>query len=175
MKIVRVLNVLLAMIVVMACILFGTLAYFAFSRRSVVGVTGAYMEPALKIGDCLVLQKVSGSDIVAENETGDILVFYYPGNALREISVSRAVEKHLSGDVWVFKMKYDISIEPSPWILDETDIIGRVVDVNSISVYFYILLIPLGIVLAVLVVFWVILYYLKRISPTSSIGRSYRS
>jgi hypothetical protein len=98
-------------------------------------------------------------------------VFYNPGNMLGEISVSRAVEKHLHGDVWAFKMKYDKGYEPSPWILNETDIIGKVVDVNSIPAYLYILLIPLGIVLVGLIVFSVILFYLKRISPLSSIGR----
>ncbi len=174
MKLGRALIVLLAMIVLMACIVFGTLVYFPLSKRSVVYVTYGYMEPTLKIGDFLVLQnEVSASDIVAEYETGDILVYYYPGNTLGEISVSRAVEKQFSGDVWTFKTKHDSRKEPSPWTLNETNIIGKVVDVNSISVNFYILSIPLGIVFAVLVVFWVILYSLKRIAPTSSIGRLY--
>jgi len=176
MKLGRELIVLLAMIVVITCILVSTPIYFTLTKHSVVAVTRAYVEPALGVGDVLVLQnEVSVSDIVAENETGDILAYYR--NTSGTIRVGRAVEKHRSGDIWIFKIRAQVQFQGDGYILEEysvneTNIIGRVVDINSISAYLYILLVPLGIVLVVLVVFLVILFYLKRTLPSSSIGRS---
>jgi len=175
MKLGRAIIVLVAMIVVITCIMLSTPIYFTLTKHSIVTITSAYVEPTLGVGDILVLQnEVSASDIVAENETGDILVYYR--NTSGTIRVGRTVEKHHSGDIWTFKMRAQVQIilgyTLEEYSVNETNIIGRVVDINSISAYLYILLIPLGMVLVVLVVFLVILFYLKRISSSSSIGRS---
>jgi len=175
MKLGRAIIVLVAMIVVITCIMLSTPIYFTLTKHSIVTITSAYVEPTLGVGDILVLQnEVSASDIVAENETGDILVYYRTTSG--SIRVGRTVEKHHSGDIWTFKMRAQVQIilgyTLEEYSVNETNIIGRVVDINSISAYLYILLIPLGMVLVVLVVFLVILFYLKRISSSSSIGRS---
>jgi hypothetical protein len=62
MKLGRALIVLLAMIVAIACIVVSTIVYFPVSRRSVAYAEYGYAEPALNIGDFLVLQnEVSGA------------------------------------------------------------------------------------------------------------------
>ena len=97
------------------------------------------MEPALKLGDILVIDKdVNPADIEAAPKDapipGDIIAYHHPryGKDTNHIIVHRAVEKYqLENGTWYFYTRGDANFGNDPWSPFRQDyIIGKVVDVN---------------------------------------------
>jgi len=94
------------------------------------------MTPTLPVGTLIVVQGVpGGSEINAQYDTGDIIVFRNPSD-LEDLWVHRAVEKILHGDRWYIRTKGDYNPSPDIFLpgpntyggfISETLVIGKVV------------------------------------------------
>ncbi len=123
-------------LIFLAIVLGGIVAFWfglrTYSRTDypLLAVASGSMVPTLNIGDLIVVQGgLTADDIFAAYGTGDIIVFYKPGNP-QELIVHRAVEKFQNGDDWYFKTKGDHNPSVDTWpgggVL-ESDVIGKVV------------------------------------------------
>ena len=112
---------------------------FAFQKMLVLALRTEYplqtpisnsMYPTLKVGDLLIVQGgLSGEDIYADPENGDIIVFRSPYNA-NEFIVHRAIEKKYDNKshLWLFRTKGDANKGPDLWgWISEKEIIGKVI------------------------------------------------
>ncbi len=122
---------LILLIIVIVCIAgfwLGLKAYLT-TEYPLLAVASGSMEPTLNEGDLIVVKGgLNASTIVAERETGDIIIFYSPRNH-NELIVHRAVDKWQVSDSWKFHTKGDANDQDDNWTVDETDIIGKVVGV----------------------------------------------
>lgn len=111
---------------------------FAYNLRSLVDYLSApeakyftvrttSMYPTLLVGDIVRVESVGDpSQIVADNETGDIIAFYNPSEP-SEMIVHRAVDKIHNATGWYFKTKGDNNAYEDPWLVPHTSLIGKVV------------------------------------------------
>lgn len=107
---------------------FGLRTYFR-TNFPMLAVASGSMVPTLNVGDLIVVQGgLSVSDVVAEYETGDVIVFHKPGNP-DELIVHRAVEKHGSEGNLYLQTKGDHNAGKDPWNIYESDLVGKVVGV----------------------------------------------
>lgn len=125
---VRSVVLLLIIILCIAGFWLGLKAYL-MTNYPLLAVASGSMKPALKEGDLIIVQGgLEGSTIVAEEVTGDVIIFYRPGDP-DELIVHRAVDKWQDGNIWKFHTKGDANPNEDSWIVRETDIIGKVVGV----------------------------------------------
>jgi len=88
-----------------------------------LAVASGSMIPTLNIGDLIVVQGgLDVDDIIAEYETGDIVVFHKPSNP-DELIVHRAVEK--TNDE--LRTKGDNNAHPDYWKVTDDELVGKVV------------------------------------------------
>ena len=96
------------------------------------------MRPTIYQGDYLKIDtKVRARDIVCgtkdSNQTGDIIVFMVPSQDL-EFIAHRAVQMILDEDGnYSFKTWGDNNVWPDGWIVEEKDIIGKVIEIIPAS------------------------------------------
>jgi len=83
------------------------------SEYPLLPIDAGSMEPALNVGDLIVVQGFSDvSEInVGEKPDGDIIVFRKPSNP-DELLVQRAINKTLVDDVWYLRTQEDIALSP---------------------------------------------------------------
>lgn len=113
-------------IVSIAAFWFGLKAYL-MTDYPLLAVASGSMVPTLNEGDLIIVQGVlDAGTIVAETGTGDIIVFHKPRDP-DQLIVHRAVKKWQDGDVWKFNTEGDHNPGPDSWIVEETDIVGKVV------------------------------------------------
>jgi len=99
-----------------------------FGERRVLRVMSGSMTPALNVTDMILVQPVSSvSAISVGYETGDIICFSKPGNPT-ELIVHRAVERVGNGLI----TKGDRNSSPDYWTVTDEQLVGRVVEVNSL-------------------------------------------
>ena len=92
-----------------------------------LAVASGSMIPTLNVGDLIIVQGgLNVDDIVAQYETGDIIVFHKPSNP-DELIVHRAVEKYGSGDTAFLKTKGDNNTPLDTWNVYDSDLVGKVV------------------------------------------------
>lgn len=115
-----------------------TLLTFSYDLRSLVdylvapearyfAVASTTMYPTLVVGDLVRVESVDDpSQTAADNETGDIIVFYKPSDP-NDIVVHRAVDKFSNATGWYFTTKGDNNPYPDPWLVPDTSLIGKVV------------------------------------------------
>jgi signal peptidase len=90
-----------------------------------LAVASGSMIPTLNVGDLIVVQGgMNVSNVIAEYQTGDIVVFHKPGNP-DELIVHRAVEKINDG----LKTKGDNNSNSDYWIVTDDELVGKVVGV----------------------------------------------
>ncbi|MDH5634824.1 MAG: signal peptidase I [Candidatus Bathyarchaeota archaeon] len=88
-----------------------------------LAVASGSMIPTLNVGDLIVVQGgLNVSNVIAEYESGDIVVFRKPSNP-DELIVHRAVEKINGG----LKTKGDNNNHPDYWIVTDDELVGKVV------------------------------------------------
>ena len=88
-----------------------------------LAVASGSMIPTLNVGDLIVVQGgLDVDDIIAEYETGDIVVFHKPSNP-DELIVHRAVEK--TNDE--LRTKGDNNAHPDYWKVTDDELVGKVV------------------------------------------------
>ena len=91
-----------------------------------IKTTGASMYPAITPGDIILVKPVANiSEIRAEYETGDIIVFRKPGEP-SELIAHRAVEMTVDGGLIT---KGDNNSGVDGWVVYCDDLIGKVVDI----------------------------------------------
>ncbi|MCK4478676.1 signal peptidase I [Candidatus Bathyarchaeota archaeon] len=103
--------------------------YLAAPEARYFAVAGMSMDPTLLVGDIVRVESIADpSQIVANNETGDIIAFYKPSDP-NVIVVHRAVDKFFNTTTgeWYFKTKGDNNPSPDPWLVPHTSLIGKVV------------------------------------------------
>jgi len=105
---------------------FGLKTYFR-TENPLLAVASDSMVPTLKTGDLIVVQGgFNVSDIVAEYDTGDIIVFYSPYSP-SELIVHRAVEKHSSNGELFLKTRGDNNPSTDSWEVFDSHLVGKVV------------------------------------------------
>jgi signal peptidase len=88
-----------------------------------LAVASGSMIPTLNVGDLIVVQGgLSVNDVIAEYETGDIVVFHKPSNP-DELIVHRAVEK-VNDEL---RTKGDNNDHADYWIVTNDELVGKVV------------------------------------------------
>ncbi len=120
---------LILMIIVLLSIVGFWLGLRAYLRTEypLLAVASGSMIPTLNVGDLIIVQGgLNVSDIVAENGTGDIVVFHQPTRP-SELIVHRAVEKLQDADGWYLKTKGDYNHSPDNWKVYDDDLVGKVV------------------------------------------------
>lgn len=119
--------ILLAIIIVSIAGLWLGLRAFLRTDYPLLAVASGSMEPTLNEGDLIIVQGgLDATAIVAEEGTGDVIVFHKPGDP-NELIVHRAVRKWQDGDLWKFETKGDHNTHADYWTVFETDIVGKVV------------------------------------------------
>lgn len=117
---------LAVILIAIASFWFGLRAYLR-TDYPLLAVASGSMIPTLNVGDLIVVQGgLTANEINAEYESGDIIIFYRPGDA-DELIVHRAVERHADGETWYFKTKGDHNPSTDHWKVYERDIVGKVV------------------------------------------------
>jgi signal peptidase len=120
---------------ILLAIVLGGIVTFWFGLRTylrtdfpMLAVASGSMLPTLNIGDLIIVEGVSNaSDVVADYDIGDIIVFYRPDYPNRLI-VHRAVIKNDTGDRSYFKTKGDNNLgDYDPWDIPFDQIVGKVV------------------------------------------------
>ncbi|MDH5447843.1 MAG: signal peptidase I [Candidatus Bathyarchaeota archaeon] len=132
-----------------------------------LAVASGSMIPTLNVGDLIIVQGgLNVDDIVAEYETGDVIVFHKPRNS-DELIVHRAVEKHGSGDIAFLKTKGDNNPSGTdPWEVDNTDLVGKVVwSIPYLGQIPLLVRTPTG--MSIIVILIVILILLEFVIPSS--------
>jgi signal peptidase len=162
---VRSILLLLVIILCIAGFWIGLKAYLMTSYPLLAVASGS-MEPTLNKGDLIIVQGgLEGSTIIAEDEVGDVIIFYRPGDP-DELIVHRAIEKWEDGSIWKFHTKGDANDNEDSWIVRETDIIGKVIGVIP-----YVGHIPLFVHTAngkiIIIILIVILVLLEFVIPTA--------
>ena len=125
-----------------------------------LAVASESMVPTLNKGDLIVVQGgLNVSMVVAQYETGDIIVFHKPGNP-DELIVHRAVEKINDG----LKTKGDNNSNADYWIVTDDELVGKVVGVipylGNVPLYVHT---PTGITIILLII--VVLILLEFVIP----------
>jgi signal peptidase len=120
---------LAAILIAIAAFWFGLRAYLR-TEYPLLAVASGSMEPALNVGDLIVVQGgLAVDDIVANYVTGDVIVFYRP-NGATDLIVHRAVEVDVDLDnVTFLKTKGDHNPSTDYWKVYESDVVGKVVGV----------------------------------------------
>ena len=154
--------VLLIPIVILASFLVGAFAYISSQDRTVFRVVSQSMVPTLNEGDLIIVQGgLDATAIVVGENTGDIIAFHRPGDP-NEIVTHRAINKFLDGDLWKFETKGDHNTHVDLWSVFETDIVGRVVEINSFPVFVLSMTFPLLIAIGGLILCWILVFVLFR-------------
>lgn len=119
--------VFLAIIVVsIAAFWLGLRAYLR-TEYPLLAVASGSMVPTLNEGDLIVVHGgLNSSEIVAEDGTGDIIVFHKPTD-YDELIVHRAIDKEQRDDGWYFETKGDANNSPDYWRVPDRYIVGKVV------------------------------------------------
>ncbi len=100
----------------------GLRAYLS-TEYPLLAVASGSMIPTLNVGDLIVVQGgLSVNDVIAEYETGDIVVFHKPSNP-DELIVHRAVEK-VNDEL---RTKGDNNDHADYWIVTNDELVGKVV------------------------------------------------
>lgn len=88
-----------------------------------LAVASGSMIPTLNVGDLIVVQGgIEIDDLVAEDNTGDVIVFHKPTNP-DELIVHRAVDRVSDGLI----TKGDHNSGPDPWRVYDGNLVGKVV------------------------------------------------
>lgn len=127
-----------------------------------LAVASGSMIPTLNVGDLIVVQGgIEIDDLVAEYNTGDVIVFHKPANP-DELIVHRAVERESDGIV----TKGDHNSGPDPWRVNDGNLVGKVVwtmpYLGHIPLFVHT---PTGILIVVLLI--VILILLEFVIPST--------
>jgi len=107
---------ILVLVVLSSVIAFWFCLKIAFkSEYPLLPIDVGSMEPALNIGDLIVVQGFSNaSEIkVGEKPEGDIIVFHEPGT--NRILVQRAIDRNFVDGVWYFRTQGDNVSSPAWW------------------------------------------------------------
>jgi signal peptidase len=92
-----------------------------------LAVASGSMLPTLNVGDLIIVQGTTPSQINASYMTGDIIVFRRPYGS-DELIVHRAVKSEKVGDVYYFTTRGDHNGADDPWgRFDESLLVGKVV------------------------------------------------
>jgi len=113
--------------IVLGCIGVFWLGLRAYLRTDypLLAVASGSMVPTLNVGDLIVVQGgLNVNDVIAEYETGDIVVFHKPRNP-DELIVHRAVESKSDGLV----TKGDHNSSPDYWTVTDEELVGKVVSI----------------------------------------------
>ncbi len=131
-----------------------------------LAVASGSMVPTLYRGDLIIVQGgLNVDDVVAEYETGDIIVFHKPSDP-DELIVHRAVEKYGSGDTAFLRTKGDNNPGTDSWEVDNNYLVGKVVWVipylGQIPLF---VRTPIG--MSIIVILIVVLILLEFVMPSS--------
>ena len=131
-----------------------------------LAVASGSMIPTLNIGDLIIVQGgLNVDDIVAQYETGDIIVFHSP-DVPNELIVHRAVEKNGSGDTAFLKTKGDNNPNRDHWDVYNSDLVGKVVwSIPYLGQIPLFVRTPTGI--SIIVILIVVLILLEFVIPSS--------
>jgi len=143
---------------ILSCILVGSLAYITLNNYMVLLVASGSMIPTLNLGDFLLVQQgLDIDDVVAEYDTGDIIVFNKPNNP-DDLIVHRAVNISESGGTPYIITKGDNNPSSDPWRVYDSNLVGKVIAVNSLPAIIFATSLLGWIVVAVLIAFSVGIY-----------------
>ncbi len=128
------------------------------------------MTPTLRIGDMVVAETgTKVSDIYAAYGTGDIIVFHHPAGT-GELVVHRAVARVGDG----LKTRGDNNPSNDYWTVFDNELLGKVIEVNSLPTYiFQTFPIWIGIII-VLAVSSIVVYLILGQTEKSRIRRQER-
>ncbi|HEW93865.1 signal peptidase I [Candidatus Geothermarchaeota archaeon] len=116
----RILYTVITLILLYLAISFGIEYVFGVDKPFMVVVSRS-MEPTIRVNDLIIITKASPDDI----RVGDIIVFRSPLNPDMYI-VHRVIQVIRSNDRIYFKTKGDNNKYPDRWVVDQDNLIGRV-------------------------------------------------
>jgi signal peptidase I len=110
------------------------LAYFNHRENDYLIVISGSMEPIIQEWDVVMVKLgVDSDEIYAapkdSHPAGDIIVFHRPYSS-HELIVHRAIEKRNENGDYIFKTQGDANSAPDSWEVKETDIVGKVLEIN---------------------------------------------
>ena len=157
------------LIILYALLFLGTFGGF-FILKGLTGteypimvVVSESMEPALGVGDYILLQGVVDVDSI---NVGDIIVFPKPGSSSNEYVVHRVIEKFSMGRTLFFRTKGDNNPVPDWWKIPAYSIIGKVYGRIPLIGYFSLFERTSGGVLTIIVLVCLV-FFIDYIIPPS--------